>query len=155
MSKNRVIPYGYEFVEGKFYVEKQEYEILISIINDYLNGSSYKTIAEKLTSNNVEYIANKTTWNKNMISRILKNEVYKGNEKYPQIIDEDTYNKVQSSIKPYVVKQNKEITQIRKLMYCYCGQRLEKRRSNLGKERWYCEEDKLHISKNLNGDIIM
>lgn len=155
MSKNRVIPYGYKFVDGKFCIEEQESEILQSIIDDYLTGSSYKTIAERLTSENVEYTTDKSLWNKNMIARILKNEVYKGTEKYPQIIDEERYNQIQSAMKPYVINQNKEVTKIRKLLYCFCGNRLEKRRKHSGEERWYCEEDRLHISQKLNGDIIM
>ncbi len=83
MLKNRSIPFGYCVVNGKYALNICESEAVQKIFSDYINGKSLKTIAAEMQ---IPYNANKTTWNKNMVSRVLENRKYVGENGYPQII---------------------------------------------------------------------
>lgn len=79
------LPFGYEHrnKDGKVYINEENANIIRNIFNDYISGCSYKDI--------------KIKYNK-VANTVLKNEKYKGNDVFPQIISEETYNTVQSLI---------------------------------------------------------
>ena len=78
---------------GKYIAEPAESEAVRQIFEMYLNGMSLKSIAAEM---NVPYNADKLLWNKNMVSRILENKRYTGDETYPQIIEQDTFDRANS-----------------------------------------------------------
>ena len=80
--KIRNIPFGYEVVGGRYVVNKGEAEIISSIYNMYLSGKTLLGIAEALTEQEVTYFEDTKVWNKNMVSRILADERYLGNETF-------------------------------------------------------------------------
>ena len=90
MKCNRNIPFGYMMRGGKYIAEPAESEAVRQIFGMYLNGMSLKAIAAVIT---VPYNANKPLWNKNMVSRILENKRYTGDDTYPQIIEQDTFDR--------------------------------------------------------------
>lgn len=83
MQKNRIIPFGYCVINGKYALNICESEAVQKIFSDYINGKSLKTIAAEMQ---IPYNANKTAWNKNMVSRVLENKKYIGENGYPKII---------------------------------------------------------------------
>lgn len=83
MQKNRIIPFGYCVINGKYALNICESEAVQKIFSDYIGGKSLKTIATEMQ---IPYNANKTTWNKNMVSRVLENRKYIGENSYPQIV---------------------------------------------------------------------
>lgn len=83
MLKNRNIPFGYCVINGKYALNTIESEAVKKIFSDYINGKSLKTIAAEMQ---IPYNANKTVWNKNMVSRVLENRKYIGENSYPQIV---------------------------------------------------------------------
>ncbi len=83
MQKNRIIPFGYCVINGKYALNICESEAVQKIFSDYINGKSLKTIAAEME---IPYNANKTAWNKNMVSRVLENKKYIGENGYPQIV---------------------------------------------------------------------
>lgn len=95
--KNRYTPYGYEMKNGKYIPVKDEAEIIVTIFADYISGKSLKTIADELTENSVEYLPDKSIWNKNRVSRMLCDNRYLGTELYPQIIDEEIFSSAQKT----------------------------------------------------------
>ena len=83
MQKNRIIPFGYCVINGKYALNIRESEAVQKIFSDYINGKSLKIIAAEMQ---IPYNANKTAWNKNMVSRVLENRKYIGENSYPQIV---------------------------------------------------------------------
>jgi len=102
--KNRRFPYGYEMQNCKIQICKAEYSILTGIFDSYINGCALKEIAEKLTFKQIEYLPDEYSWNKSRIKRIIEDKRYLGDEKYPKIIDDEIFNKANST------KQNRRTT---------------------------------------------
>ncbi len=90
MKCNRNIPFGYMMRGGKYIAEPAETEAVRQMFDMYLNGMSLKAIAAEMT---VPYNKNKVSWNINMVSRILENKRYLGDDIYPQIIDQYTFDR--------------------------------------------------------------
>ena len=90
--KIRNIPFGYEIVGGRYVVNNREAEIISSIYNMYLSGKTLFNIAEALTEQEVTYFEDTKVWNKNMVSRILADERYLGNETFPRLVDSNNFN---------------------------------------------------------------
>ncbi len=88
MLKNRNIPFGYCMKNGKFTLNEPEAEAVKQIFAQYIGGDSIKTIAAKMT---VPYNSCKPKWNKNMVSRILENRRYIGENGYPAIISQEDF----------------------------------------------------------------
>lgn len=94
--KNRNIPFGYKFEDGKIVVNPDEQNTLQRICSEYLDGRSLLQIANGLESDKVEFAPGIITWNKARIMRIVDDDRYLGNATYPQIIDEATVKRLRS-----------------------------------------------------------
>ena len=91
MAKNRTIPFGYCMKNGEITTEPKEVYAVVKIFDEYLKGRSLSEIAKLMQSEKIRYNADSDKWNKNMVKRIIENEKYLGTDKYPQIIDDDTF----------------------------------------------------------------
>lgn len=69
--------------QGQIKINENEACIVRRIYSDYAAGQSYKKIAEMLTAEGIRYMPQKPVWNKNMVARILQNQNYLGNRKFP------------------------------------------------------------------------
>lgn len=94
--KNRNIPFGYRFEDGKIVVNPDEQNTLQRICSEYLDGRSLLQIANGLESDKVEFAPGIITWNKARIMRIVDDDRYLGNATYPQVIDEATIERLRS-----------------------------------------------------------
>lgn len=94
--KNRNIPFGYKFEDGKIVVNPDEQNTLQRICSEYLDGRSLLQIANGLESDKVEFAPGIITWNKARIMRIVDDDRYLGNATYPQVIDEATVERLRS-----------------------------------------------------------
>ena len=94
--KNRNIPFGYRFEDGKIVVNPDEQNTLQRICSEYLDGRSLLQIANGLESDKVEFAPGVITWNKARIMRIVDDDRYLGNATYPQVIDETTVKNLRS-----------------------------------------------------------
>lgn len=94
--KNRNIPFGYRFEDGKIVVNPDEQNTLQRICSEYLDGRSFLQIANGLESDKVEFAPGVITWNKARIMRIVDDDRYLGNATYPQVIDETTIENLRS-----------------------------------------------------------
>lgn len=92
--KKRTIPYGYEYVCGKYQVNEEEKKIICLIVELYLSDNSMKKIADTLNVKGIEYDTD-SVWNKSKIMRLLDDERYLGNELYPKIISMFDYKEIQ------------------------------------------------------------
>ena len=94
--KNRNIPFGYRFEDGKIVVNPDEQNTLQRICSEYLDGRSLLQSANGLESDKVEFAPGVITWNKARIMRIVDDDRYLGNATYPQVIDETTVENLRS-----------------------------------------------------------
>ena len=101
------IPYGYDYVNGKLIINKEEAEIVKKIFQWYLDGKSIGWIVKTLQKRKIS-TKKGGVWAKKTVSSILKNPIYCGYLKWEKylnkgdhepIIDVDTFNKVQNLIK--------------------------------------------------------
>ncbi len=142
MAKNRVIPFGYCMRNGEITVDFTESRAVIKIFEEYLNGRSLLQIAKLMESEKIRYTADSEHWNKNMVKRIIENEKYLGNDKYPQIISEKFFNQANEkrvSKATSVCVISKELQEIRNHTYCLeCGHRLSRIGGNCRSAKWDC-----------------
>ena len=100
-------PYGYDKVNQRLVINETEANIVRQMFNDYLSGMRIKDIVVKLSNTGIK---NKygTEWNINSVSRILRNENYKGiltaddtiyTNIYPQIVSEEIFDEVNNKLK--------------------------------------------------------
>lgn len=89
MTHRRIL-FGYKAKNGEFVKNQKESEVVVLIFEMYVSGSSLADIARTLSAGNVEYISG-AEWNKMCVKRILENEKYKGNDRYPQIVSEELF----------------------------------------------------------------
>lgn len=142
MAKNRVIPFGYCMKNGEIMVDFNESKAVVRIFEEYLGGSSLMQIAKLMESKKIRYIADSDKWNKNMVKRIIENEKYLGNDKYPQIISEKFFTqanekRVLKAASVCVISE--DLQKIRNSTYCLeCGHRLSRIGGNCRYEKWDC-----------------
>ena len=142
MPKNRVIPFGYCMRNGEITVDFNESKAVARIFEEYLNGSSLQQIAKLMESEKIKYSEDSEHWNKNMVKRIIENEKYLGNEKYPQIIGEKFFThanekRMLRATSAYVILE--DLKEIRKHTYCLeCGHRLSRIGGSSRYEKWDC-----------------
>lgn len=142
MAKNRTIPFGYCMRNGEVNVEVTESKAVVRIFEEYLNGSSLKQIAKVMESEKNRYTADSDRWNKNMVKRIIENKKYLGNEKYPQIISEETFKivnekRVKKATSVCIIPE--DLREIRNRTYCSeCGHRLSRIGGNGCSAKWDC-----------------
>ncbi|MCM1226689.1 MAG: recombinase family protein [Clostridium sp.] len=142
MAKNRVIPFGYCMKNGEITVDFKESKAVVKIFEEYLNGSSLMQMAKLMESEKIKYNEDSECWNKNMVKRIIENEKYLGNDKYPQIISEKFFNqanekRVSKATSMYMISE--ELQEIRSRTYCSeCGHRLSRIGGNSRYEKWDC-----------------
>lgn len=94
MAKNRRIPFGYQMINGVITTHPREVYAVSKIFGDYLKGKSLLEISKELQTENIPYHPSEdSSWNKNMVKRILENEKYLGTEIYHQIISADIFHR--------------------------------------------------------------
>ena len=142
MPKNRVIPFGYCMRNGEITVDFNESKAVARIFEEYLNGSSLQQIARLMESEKIRYSEDSEHWNKNMVKRIIENEKYLGNEKYPQIIGDKFFtqaNEKRMLKATSVCVIPEDLQEIRNRTYCLeCGHRLSRIGGSSRYEKWDC-----------------
>ena len=158
MPKNRIIPFGYCMRNGEITVDFNESKAVARIFKEYLNGSSLQQIAKLMESEKVQYSEISDRWNKNMVKRIIENEKYLGNEKYPQIIGEKFFtqaNEKRMLKATSVCVIPEDLQEIRNRTYCLeCGHRLSRIGGSSRYEKWDCRNLNCYSTYSPTGDII-
>ena len=142
MAKNRVIPFGYCMKNGEITTEPREVYAVATIFSEYINDKSLSEIAKQMKSEKIQYSEDAEHWNKNIVKRIIENEKYLGTEKYPQIIDDETFRfanekRVRKATTLNLISD--DLQEIRKVTYCAeCGYKLSRIGGNSKYEHWDC-----------------
>ena len=141
MELRRVL-YGYSKEQFKYYIVPEEAKIVRSIYKDYLMGYTLQVIANRLTENKVVFFKDKTVWSKNAVCRVLDNKHYIGDEEYPAILDEETYEKamkIRMDKGGSREKDSREVEYFKNHTVCeQCGSRFTRRSKYKIRERWLC-----------------
>jgi len=127
---------------GEITTEPKEVYAVVAIFDEYLKGRSLSEIAKLMQTEKIRYNADSDKWNKNMVKRIIENEKYLGTDKYPQIIDDDTFrlaNKKRIRKATTLNLISADLREIRNRTYCSeCGHRLSRIGGNSKYEHWDC-----------------
>ena len=141
MMANRKLPFGYEMRRGIICVKAAEASIVREIYAAYIRGMSYRQIMDNLNAQKVPYSESSRSWNKNMVARILSNELYTGNVAYPAILSAEEYRHA-ASAKPATgtpTDTSGQAKTVRQLSRCaVCGGTLTLSANKHGWARWNC-----------------
>lgn len=152
--RNRNIPFGYRFKNGKIVISADEHATLRRICSEYLAGRSLLQIANGLQADKVEFAPGITTWNKARIMRIVDDDRYLGNETYPQLIDEATLERMRSRKSSRNTQSSTErqtgIYRLKVPVICpTCGGAMHRRQDARCKciQKWGCSQCGTQIEK--------
>lgn len=139
----RTILYGYEVVNGKNTIRDYEAAVVNEIFTDYINGKSLKVIAAKLTEKGIAYYLDKTVWTKNLVSRIIANPKYIGEDGYPAIISQSVFdlaNKRKSTMGGTQIDVPHDVAEIKSRTVCgKCGHNIGRHSEWLSHNiKWEC-----------------
>lgn len=162
--KNRNIPFGYRFEDGKIVVNPDEQNTLQRVCSEYLDGRSLLQIATGLESDKVEFAPGIITWNKARIMRIVDDDRYLGNATYPQVIDKATIERLRSRKASRNTQTNTDrqsgIYLLKVPVVCpACGKPMHRLQDARCKctQKWICNQCHIQIKKEdteLTEDIV-
>lgn len=136
---NRKLPFGYEMQQGIVCVKTAEAAIVKEIYAAYIRGISYRQITDSLNAQAVPYNEPGKSWNKNMVARVLSNELYTGNETYPAILSDGEYRRAVSAKPATGASLDTKAKTVRQLARCAtCGSVLTLSGNKYGWARWNC-----------------
>lgn len=120
---NRKLPFGYRMEQGQPVIHPAESEIVAAIFRRYTAGASYMDIVAVLKTQPVLYDAERL-WSKSMVARILGDQRYTGEDGFPAILDEETF---QRATRKRAAKQTPvQRTEAQKILRRLSGQKVGK-----------------------------
>ena len=143
MARQRCIPFGYRMDRASIVREETEAEAVRQIFTLYLAGNSLSQIAEEMTRRELCYHRDTAQWNKNMVKRILENRRYLGDDRFPQIVCEEEFQRVQQrkAEKNTYAPCPPEIAAVKDRLVCVdCGAPLERWSLGKGRTSWKCAD---------------
>ena len=90
-------PYGYRIENAAAVIDEPAAEKIRQLYREYLESGSMRAAATKVGIEKTHSV----------IGRLLKNEVYLGTDYYPQIVDEEIFEKVQELRDSNARRQNR------------------------------------------------
>ena len=90
-------PYGYKIEKGQAVIDESIAEKVRQLFIEFLNCGSMRAAAVKVGIDKTHSV----------IGRLLRNEVYLGDEYYPQLIDDELFQKVQEQRNSNARAQNR------------------------------------------------
>lgn len=82
--------YGYDKINEKIEVNKQEQKIILEIFERFQNGENYRSITRDFKDRGITTVNGKE-WRSEGLRRILSNEIYTGKGNYEKFIDYEKY----------------------------------------------------------------
>lgn len=161
MKKKRSIPFGYTVANGKVTVNRTEADVICEIFEDYISGASMKDLAARMTSARIPYTEKRTSWNKNVIARILQNKKYVGEGEFDQIVDEDFFRQANLQKTARATKTPKPnegiIALVKPKVHCAsCGSVMHRGidRKRGGDALWRCENPECRETAMLSDETL-
>ena len=95
---NRKIVCGYQIIHGDLVIQEEERLTVQNIFTTYLAGLSYQALADRMNADNIPFSQESPLWNKHKIKRMQEHSRSAGENGYPPIIDQDTFQQVLEKI---------------------------------------------------------
>ena len=105
--KNRKILYGYQIQRGDLVTVSREMAVVERIVTLYIDGLSYQKISDTLNGDGIPFSEETPLWNKHKVKRLLENPRYTGADGYPTIIEQETFDTIQSMIRGKTANRTK------------------------------------------------
>lgn len=115
MTSPKMYPYGYKInFRGKKEIDEDRAKVVQLIFEKYISGMNRYAIRSYLVANGIlRPRGDSCNWHYSMVSRILEDERYIGDDKHPQILTEKIFKKAQQ------VRENEiKTAEIKKSMVC-------------------------------------
>lgn len=139
MKKIRSCPFGYRMENGTYIVVPEERRLIEQIFTRYLDGASLQQLSIMAEETGLKFRENASSWNKNMVSRILDNSRYWDGEQYLPIVEREIAMKV-ADLKQSKASPRSQTPFIQKRMTCpYCGSRLKRNGKKSHRTFWDCK----------------
>ncbi len=153
----RWILFGYQVENNKYVVVSREAAVVQRIFDLYISGTTLQNIANIFTAEKTPYNEAKCTWNKNMISRIIENSHYVGDNEYPQIISNEifeTANNRKNNLGGRREKDSPEIKYIKSVLRCSnCGGKVRRLINYSTRTKWVCD-NKCKVAEFFDDDLL-
>lgn len=147
MNGRRVL-FGYCYVDGEIKIHSQESEVFKEMVRAYIEGKSLLALSQWLNERQVEYAPGTTGWNKSRIMRLLTDERYLGTDKFPALIDQASYDMIQTlknrRLNQQDVNRHEFIYQMGVPVRCpNCGETLRRKVNHTLKQsvKWICQNN--------------
>lgn len=127
--------------QGRIVCNGEEADTVRDIFARYNQGESLQHIATAMTARGVRYHERTERWNKNMVSRVLENGHYLGDEQYPRVVDETDFLAARMCKADRNTHAPCKVSgEIRVKTVCgCCGAKLNRALKNRKTARWDCE----------------
>jgi len=89
------LPYGYKFKDNEIMINPKEAAVVEEIFNIRVSGHSFQKVANRLNESK-HTTRRKLPFHPVQVWRILNNPIYLGNNTYPRLIDDKTWDTVQT-----------------------------------------------------------
>ena len=83
------------FDGGEIVIDPDEVGVVTVIFDSYRSGKTMRQIVSMLTEEKIEFSEDNPTWNVPKVMRIIGDERYLGNDKFPRIISDEAYAEAQ------------------------------------------------------------
>lgn len=126
---NRKVLYGYQIEDGKLKPQPQEAAVVSRIFAFCLEGKFQWEISDVLNAEGIRYSPDRPAWTKFKISLTLRNQRYTGADGYPVLIDNETFQSVQTLLQKKWGKRihrDRPVSALRETLRCSCGGQLKR-----------------------------
>ena len=121
---NRKVLYGYQIEDGKLLLQPQEAAVVRQIFTLCLEGKFQWEISDVLNAEGILYSPDRPAWNKFRIAFILRNQRYIGADQYPILLDNETFQAVQTLLRKKWgnrTRRDRPVSALREKLRCPCG----------------------------------
>lgn len=138
---------------GVVEIVPEESILIQELFNNYLTGISLKNLAETAEHSGIQFRKNAQHWNKNMIARMLDDERYWNNNRFPSIVSKEVGFAIialrkQKTTFPCSIQFIKE-----KLVCCTCRESVNRNSKNAPRIRWDCPKCGRHFGPITDNDL--
>lgn len=161
-------PIGYKVINGKIEVYEEHRKLVEQIFRDYDTGTSTILIAKYLKERGVKNAHDRVGWSHASIGRILENHNYLGTEYYPQIIDNELFDRVQKRREQIRMEgsrgkhrpNKREKIAFSGMLVCakcgchYCHVQPSHKKEGYGVPKWKCKNYVYHNKVSCGGGFI-
>ena len=152
--KKRGVLFGYKYENGETVICEKEALVVQEIFYKDRAGKSLLELLRELNEKNIEYMPGVAIWDKARIVRLLEDERYTGEKRYPILIDRKEYDEIQKIKKENCnqkgIDRKADIFQMAIPVSCpRCNKRLRRVVDSRDKNpiRWRCQSAKCSFSK--------